>query len=107
MYPSGRCVAESIAKLKIAVQWYESGSDDSFKGRNQSQDAVKPHFAGALIRGFECREWPGIRTPEFEKLVLWKLSPSSWRITSMLWSLEFSAALLGRGNQGLEERSAC
>lgn len=57
MYPSGRCVAESIAKLKIAVQWYESGSDDSFKGRNQSQDAVKPHFAGALIRGFECREW--------------------------------------------------
>jgi hypothetical protein len=107
MYPSGRCVAKSIAKLKIAVQWHESGSDDSFKGPNQSQDAVNPHFAGALIRDFEFREWPGIRTPEFEKLVLWKFSPSSWCNTSMLWSLEFSAALLGRGNQGLEGRSAC
>ena len=107
MYPSGRCIAESIAKLKIAVQWHKSGSGDSFKGPNQSRDAVKPHFVGALIRGFERRVWPGIRTPEFAKLVRWKFSPSSWRNTSMLWSLEFLAALLGWGNQGLEERSAC
>jgi hypothetical protein len=81
-------VAESTAKLEIAVDWRETGSDGGAKGPNQSQDAVlEKHCASVFVRSFKCRRMAWDVEPEFEKFIFWYLFLKGWHSIHMLSSL--------------------